>query len=119
MKGNAPASLTRRGVIVAGLLIGLALLFAPAEPAHAATAPVYPRCITTTWASTHYHQPKTARGVTCIVHGTNGPARGSVGFGGATVSAFTPDYYPSTWPTVGVLTNRNGDVAGLLVRRPR
>ena len=111
---SRPVQLTRRGQAVAALLILAALLFSP-QPAHAATV-TYPRCITTNYAAHRYHQPKTPRHTTCVVHGTNGPAYGSIGYGGAMVTAFSPDWYPSSWASIGVLSDRDGNVTGLLVR---
>jgi hypothetical protein len=107
---------------ITALLVALAvgvLTLTPWTWAQAATVKPVPRCIATAWASQHYHQPKTPRGTTCVVHGKSGPAYGSVGYGGATVTAFTPDWYPSSWPSVGLTTNAAGDVTGLIVRRPR
>ena len=107
----------KRTAIAAAILgVGALALIDSTIPAHAATVTPVPRCIATTWAAQHYHAPKTPRHTTCVVHGTNGPAYGSVAYGGATVSAFSPDWYPSTWPTLGVLSNAAGDVTGLLVR---
>ena len=98
------------------LATAVAIIVSMPVVANAKSAPPIKRCITTTWAAQHYHTIKTPRHTTCVVRGTNGPAWGSIGYGGATVSAFTPEWYPSTWATIGVLTNTNGDVTGLLVR---
>lgn len=107
----------KRTAIAATILgVGALLLIDSTLPAHAATTTPVPRCIATTWASQHYHAPKTPRHTTCWVGGVSGPAAGSIGYGGATVVGFDPTWYPSTWATLGYLTNTAGDVTGLLVR---
>ena len=99
----------------------LALLFAaPAIPAQAASTH-YPRCIATTWASQHYHAPKTARGETCVVKVRSEYLAGDISdpAGSKFWQVTYVPWYPDSWTIQGFISAKSGAAEYFIVRRPR